>query len=75
MRYSYPLPLYTVSIIAHFNFFKSSMILFWVAIRSSSKESILPIFFCSCKQGLWLGNNSKADFEIMGTAWTAMEDK
>ena len=42
----------TFSIIADFSFFKSSMILFWVVMRSSSKANKLAIFFCSSKQGL-----------------------
>ena len=38
-------------LIADFSIFKSSMILFWVAILSSSKVKKLAIFFCSAKQG------------------------
>ena len=47
-EYSFPwISEYNFSIIADFSFFKSSMILFWVAIRSSSKSKSADILFIS----------------------------
>ena len=41
------MPLKSLSEIADFSFFKSSMILFWVAMRSSIKSNNRDILNCS----------------------------
>lgn len=45
------LGVYSISIIADFSFFKSSMTLFWVAMRLSRRVKNLLIFSCSFKLG------------------------
>ena len=42
----------SLSEIADFSFFKSSMILFWVAIRSSISRNSVAILVCSALDGI-----------------------